>query len=112
MAIAQAFNLNQNNPTDFFPNTDINTHEYAIQGKMIVASCRISSSQTIGMTADVKDKIRTELIHQIADYVLQNNLVEFTQIKDPITLDLLVKARCFMAPNDNVQILRSLHKAE
>jgi len=108
MAIAQAWN--QNNPTDFFP--DINTYEYAIQGKMVVASCIITNSQTIGMTADVKDEIRTKLIHQIADYVLENKLVEFTQITDPVTLDLLVRARCFITPNDNVQILRSLHKVE
>jgi hypothetical protein len=108
MAIAQAWN--QNNPTDFFPN--INTHEYAIQGKMVVASYRITSLKAIEMTADVKDEIRKTLIHQIADYVLQNKLVEFTQITDPVTLDLLVRARCFITPNDNVQILRSLHKVE
>jgi hypothetical protein len=107
MAIAQAWN--QNNPEDFFQ-TDINTYDYAIGGKMVVAKCSVSEATLI--TDNIKDAVRTQLIHQIADYILQNKLVEFTQSRDPISLHTIVRARCYLAPNDQIKILRTAYKID
>jgi hypothetical protein len=38
--------------------------------------------------------------------MISNGLVEFTQMHDNITFDTIVKARCYLAPNDQVKILR------
>lgn len=96
-----------NDPFDF---NNVKTYDYPIQGKMIVAHCQISEHKLV--TDEIKEHIRSSLIHQIADYILQNKLVEFTQMKDPASFNTLVKARCFIAPDNNVRILRSLHKIE
>lgn len=106
-------NLNtrgQGDLNDPFAFNDVKVYDYPIQGKMVVAQCQISEHKLV--TDEIKDQIRNNLIHQIADYILQNKLVEFTQIKDPTSFDTLVKARCFIAPDTNVRILRSLHKIE
>ena len=79
-------------------------YEYAIKGTMILASGKVSALSTL--TDEDKDKIRTELITQIANYILEKGLAEFTQMNDSITLDTIVKARCFLVPNDHVKILR------
>lgn len=90
---------------------NINTYDYPIQGKMIVATYNFNELSTI-LTDEVKDEIRNRLIHQIADFILQNKLVEFTQVKDPVSYSTIVRARCFITPNEQVKILRSVHKVE
>jgi hypothetical protein len=98
------------NPNDDFFSDDVKVYDYPIQGKMVVAQCQISEHKLV--TDEIKDQIRNNLIHQIADFILQNKLVEFTQMKDPMSFDTHVKARCFITPDSNVRILRSLHKVE
>lgn len=89
-------------------NEKVSLHEYAIDGKMITASCCVHN---LGIMSDaIKDTIRKNLIHQIAEYILGNNLVEFTQMKAPTSLEIVVRARCFMVPDDQVKILRSVYK--
>jgi hypothetical protein len=106
MAIAHTWHLN--NPEDIF--SDIKTYDYAIGGKMVVAKCIISEDTLL--TDDRKDAVRTQLIHQIADYILQNKLVEFTQNRDPVSLNTAVRARCYLAPNDQIKILRTAYKID
>lgn len=89
-------------------NEKVSLHEYAIDGKMITASCCVHNLGI--MSDDIKDTIRKNLIHQIADYIFDNNLVEFTQMKDPTSFESVVRARCFMVPDDQVKILRSVYK--
>lgn len=89
-------------------NEKVSLHEYAIDGKMIEASCCVHNLDI--MSDDIKDTIRKQLIHQITEYILGNNLVEFTQMKAPTSLESVVRARCFMVPDDQVKILRSVYK--
>ena len=107
MAIAHPLNKI---PDDMFFADDLKVYDYPIQGKMVVAQCQISEHKLV--TYEIKNQIRNTLIHQIAEGILHHKLVEFTQMKDPVTFDTLVKARCFIAPDTNVRILRSLHKIE
>ena len=107
MAIAHSLNKI---PDDMFSSNDLKVYDYPIQGKMVVAQCQISEHKLI--TDEIKEHIRSTLIHQIAEGILHHKLVEFTQMKDPVTFDTLVKARCFISPDSNVRILRSLHKVE
>lgn len=94
-----------------YPNNfDVKSYDYPIQGKMIVASCRINELHPL--TNDVKDAVRNDLIREIAIYMINNKLVEFTQIDDPISFSKTVKARCFLTPNDHVKIIRSVYKVE
>lgn len=88
--------------------TSFEAHDYAIGGKMVVATCHINELELL--SNKIKDMVRHELIHQMANYILENKLVEFTQHQDPIHMKTVVRARCYLAPNDQVKILRSVYK--
>ena len=51
-------------------------------------------------------KIKEELAIKLALEMLKSGLIEFTRQSDPTTDTITYRARCFMTPNDQVQILR------
>ena len=89
------------------------TYDYAIGGKMVVG--RVTISETFremieNGDAETTQKFKSQLIHQMADYMLENRLVEFTYQDDPITLNRQVSVRAYLAPDDQVKILRVANK--
>lgn len=55
-------------------------------------------------------KVKNELIQQMATFILENNLVEFTHYDDPIMFNRQIAVRAYLAPNDQVKILRLANK--
>ena len=97
------------------PNDDVHfqTYDYAIGGKMVVGRARMSEHFRMMIEdgdEDAKKRLKTDLIQQMAMYMLENNLVEFTQHDDPTTMDRQVAVRAYLAPNDQVKILRLANK--
>ena len=89
------------------------THEYAIGGKMVVGRATMTDSYKLMIEDGDKeaiDKLKSDLIHQMAQYILENNLVEFTHYDDPITLSRQVAVRAYLAPDSQVKILRTVNK--
>jgi hypothetical protein len=89
------------------------TYDYAIGGRMIVGRARMSEHFRMMLEdgdEETKNKLKSDLIHQMAQYMLENNLVEFTYIDDPITMDRMVAVRAYLAPNDQIKILRVANK--
>jgi hypothetical protein len=87
-------------------------HEYVIGGKLVVG--RVSMDDTfaeiLGKDIDAKKRLKEKLAHDMATYMLENNLVEFTQVDDPITFNKTIAVRAYLAPNDQVKILRLANK--
>jgi hypothetical protein len=89
------------------------TYDYAIGGKMVVGKARMSHEFRLMLEngdEETKNKLKSDLIHQMAQYMLENNLVEFTYYDDPITFDRQVAVRAYLAPNDQIKILRVANK--
>jgi hypothetical protein len=88
------------------------THDYIIGGKMVVGRAILDDSFAQLFTTDVEavNKLKDNLIHQMAQYMIEHNLVEFTQMKDPISLNTNVAVRAYLAPSDQVKILRLANK--
>jgi hypothetical protein len=88
------------------------THDYVIGGKLVVG--RVSMNETfaeiLGKDIDAKQRLKEKLVHDMATYMLENNLVEFTQQDDPITFSKTIMARAYLAPNEQVKILRLANK--
>ena len=87
--------------------------EYAIGGKMVVGRAEMTESFRMMMedgdaTAimQVKEKLTRDLVH----HMLENKLVEFTHHDDPITMRRQMAIRAYLAPNDQVKILRLANK--
>lgn len=87
-------------------------HDYAIGGKMVIGKVILDDTYSHLMMTDheARMKVKQDLVHQMAEYILQNNLVEFTQMDDPITFRKQVAIRAYLAPNDQVKILRLANK--
>lgn len=89
-------------------------HDYAIGGKLVVGKATFDENYSVLLNNDVEARhlIKTRLTQQLATYMLENNLVEFTQMEDPLTFRKTVVVRAYVAPNDQVKILRSAKKLD
>ena len=96
------------------PFDDLNVVEFSyteipIGGKLIQLSIRLTDYDVVQATTqdEYKDYIRITMAKKIAEYMITQGFIEFTQKKDPTTFDVLVNARCYLAPSDQVKILRT-----
>ena len=92
---------------------DFNTYDYAIGGKMVVGKSVISADYADMIRdgdMDAKLAVKRDLINQLTKYMLENNLVEFTSWDEPVTGTKHVAVRAYLAPDDQVKILRVAKK--
>ena len=89
------------------------TYDYVIGGKMVVGRTTMTEDYKL-MFLDgdktAQKRVKSELIHQMAEFMLENNLVEFTYYDNPIDLSRQVAVRAYLAPSDQVKILRMANK--
>jgi hypothetical protein len=83
--------------------------EYAIGGKMVVG--RAEMSEDFKMMLEDGDataimQIKEKLTRDMVSFMLENKLVEFTHHDDPMTFRRQIAIRAYLAPNDQVKILR------
>jgi hypothetical protein len=87
-------------------------HDYVIGGKMVVGRTTMTEEYRILLEDgdwDAKKEIKSRLIHQMAEYMLEHNLVEFTY-QDDVMGNRNILVRAYLAPNDQVKILRLANK--
>ena len=92
---------------------EFQSYDYAIGGKMIVGRAEMTENFRMMLedgdaTAimQIKEKLTRDLVH----HMLENKLVEFTHHDDPITFRRQLAIRAYLAPNDQVRILRLANK--
>lgn len=85
------------------------SYDYAIGGKMVVGQAEMTEDFRMMLedgdaTAimQVKEKLTRDLVH----HMLENKLVEFTHYEDPFTFRRQLAIRAYLAPSDQVRILR------
>ena len=82
-----------------------------IKGKMVLAYKTFTDVEAFDMAEPGKKaRIKEELSKQLAELILETKMVEFTQMIDPSTGDRVVRARCFLVPDGQVQIIREYNK--
>lgn len=88
------------------------THDYAIGGKLVVGRAVLEDTfvEILGRDVDAAKRIKEKLAHDIAIFMLENQLLEFTQQKDPIEYKTRIAVRAYIAPSDQVKILRLANK--
>ncbi len=92
-------------------NDPVEVTDFAIGGKMVTIKSEISDSNLQHMNDEVwRQTIRSELAHKLATFILQAGLFEITTMQTPHSFSRTVAIRCYLAPNDQVKLLR-VHKA-
>lgn len=95
-----------------FDEVSFTTYDYVIGGKLVVGHATYDDhySQLLISDEDARQKIKFELALQLATYMVDNKLVEFTQQQNPMDMSMRVAIRAYVAPNDQVRILRLANK--
>jgi tyrosine-protein phosphatase YwqE len=90
------------------------SYDYAIGGKMVVGTHTMTEMDAIGTldTIGGKERIKESLIQQMAKYMLENKLAEFTMTEDHARGTRTFRVRAYLAPNDQVKILRTAYKID
>lgn len=88
------------------------SHDYPIGGKMVVGSCTMTEMEASSWMVDSKEELKRKLLYQMLDYMLENKLVEFTTFEDHARATRTFRVRAYLAPNDQVKILRVAYKID
>jgi hypothetical protein len=95
---------------DPFAKNDV-SFEYedtAYQGKLLKATMDLDVLTTMHFDdPEIKRLIKKTLSEHLAKGILENNLVEFTSMDDPLTRTKKIYARCFLTPDGDVKMLRT-----
>jgi hypothetical protein len=92
----------------FDPVVDFSIKDLAIGGKLIKVTHEVSGYDVAKCSteAEFKNHVKKHLAMQLAMYMIEYNLIEFTQFENLSTQSHTVAARCYLAPNEQVKLLR------
>ena len=86
-------------------------YEYAIQGQMFMVNYETSEHKIVLMGEDAfKQRVKEDLAMALANKMMEAGVIEFTQMKDQIAFHRTIKARCYLVPDNQVRLLRTLYK--
>lgn len=87
---------------------DIKYEELAIGGKMVVGSIAVGAEtlMRIRSEAEYAEFVKNDLAKQLAKYMIENKLLEFTTGEDHINQSKMVRVRGYLAPDSQVKLLR------
>ena len=87
---------------------DIKYIDTPIQGHLVTASF-IHVADALAMSMDT-DYIKRQLVHKLAAGLIDQKLISFTKIDDPLNLTTNFYARGFLVSDDKVKLIRTLVK--
>jgi hypothetical protein len=83
-----------------------NVKDYAIGGKMVIATYATSYLDAMSWKTNFEDHVKEHLTSQLVKFMLNNKLIEFTKSSSPISEAITYRARCYLTPDCDVKILR------
>ena len=90
---------------------NVEVKEFAIGGKLVALKCMVSESKLANFKSETEFKtfIKMQMANQLAEFLIDNKLVEFTQKYSAVNDSRLICVRCYLAPDSQVKILRTLN---
>ena len=93
--------------TDFSLVPTPKTIDYPIQGQMLTTTLKMSPYEAEQMDdLEIKTRLITLMVREIMDA----NCIEFTKQQDFANDEIIIRARIFVTPNDDVQLIRKVQK--
>ena len=82
--------------------------DVAIGGKLLQANIQLTTMEQSSFLSDddFKRMIKQKIASELARVMIESNLVEFTHMISHVEGTTNVYARCYLAPNDQVKLLR------
>lgn len=107
MAIAKAFDGDTH-----LPDISFELEEFAIGGKLIKTTISIPEIEYLMHKDDInwKEFVRERLVKEFVDKILTGKFVEVTTQQDLTSHMQLVHAYFYLAPNDQIKILRTMKR--
>ena len=90
------------------PYSTVNTYDHAISGRMFLAVLHVAFDPEDNLTPDKEDRVKYELTEKLLRDIIQAKCVEFTKSQDVASGAYTYRARCFVTPDAQVKILRTL----
>jgi hypothetical protein len=92
-----------------FKDTIFKFTDHLIGGKLVISSVKIPVSLLMQVNNDteLKDTMKQTMAKNLVAYMISENLIEFTQRYDPSSQGYELHARCYIAPDSQVKILRT-----
>jgi hypothetical protein len=91
---------------NFLEDFEFEFQDYAIGGKMVIATYATSYLDAMSWKTNFEDHVKEHLTSQLAKFMLNNKLIEFTKKSNPNSDDITYIARCYLTTDDTVKILR------
>lgn len=90
------------------PPKNITIQEFAIGGKLVRVFEQLSVASAHFFETDeaFRDELKRKLVQSLVEYIIENRLVECTAMHRPDTQMTQVMARMYLAPNDQIKLLR------
>jgi len=79
--------------------------DIAIGGKLVNVNITLSNFDTISLNPDA---IKWRVADHLVKYMIDNKLIEFTKQENLLENSTIINARCYLAPDDTVRILRQM----
>jgi hypothetical protein len=94
---------------DVYDNNEWAAKQYIIQGKMLHVK-QIVDVNTMSKKGGLPntDVLKRQLAISLAEQMIENKLIEFTYMDNQLGFERIYHARCFLVPNDDVQLLRMM----
>jgi len=93
-----------NDPYD----VEFSSVDVAIGGKLIQAKLELTNMEAMNFKSDddYKRAIKQKIAADLARVMIESNLIEFTRLPQLTTGTDIIYARCYLAPDSQVKILR------
>ena len=79
--------------------------DIAIGGKLVNMNIKLSNFDIIGLNPDA---IKWRVADHLVKYMIENKLIEFTKQENLLENSTTINARCYLAPDSEVRILRQM----
>lgn len=96
---------------NFWSSKDLmKTYDTPIQGQMLKIVYKLSELQSLEFDSNdsYREHVKHEIALKLAKSIIENKLGEFTFVTDPASHTKTIYGRCYITPNDQTRILRTV----